>query len=168
MWGAETLSRELRNYPRLVHAMFGPHWADAWCGWRPTDRELAVPNALAFTNDPASVLGVSATLLAASTDEPTRPREAANAYHQVAETFEAKRFPAHATTIRLSEARALRAAGDSDDAFDLEFAVALQHVRSGTPYFEPSSETLLQRAVTEPQQAKAQLIGTLTDWVSMA
>lgn len=164
VWGAETLSRELRNYPRLVYAMFGPHWADAWCGWRPTDRELAVPNALAFTNDPASVLGVSATLLAASTDEPTRPREAANAYHQVAETFEAKRFPAHATTIRLSEARALRAAGDSDDAFDLEFAVALQHVRSGMLFFEPSSETLVQRAVTEPQQAKAQLIGTLTEW----
>ncbi len=32
VWGAETVSRKLRSNRGLVHATFGPSWADEWCG----------------------------------------------------------------------------------------------------------------------------------------
>lgn len=164
VWGVETLSRELRDQPRLVFAMFGPHWADAWCGFRPTPEELAAPNALAFNNDPAEVLGLSAALIAAASDESTKPREAANVYHQIAEAFDAKRFPAHASSVRLKESAALQSAGDTEGAFDVQFGVALQHVRAGSQLLILSPASLAGLATNELQKAKAVLIATLDAW----
>lgn len=166
VWGAETLSRVLRDYPRIVYAMFGPHWAQAWCGFTPTADQLTAPDALAIMNDPAEVLGVSSSLIAAAEAEADHPREAANLYRQIAETFDAKGFPAHASSIFLRESEVLTKAGHQSEAFEVAFGVARRHLGSGSRFRRPGPEELAELAVTDQQKAKAVLASVIDQWAT--
>lgn len=37
----------LRDAPHLVHAVFGKHWAGAWCGFTPAPSITPAPDSLA-------------------------------------------------------------------------------------------------------------------------
>jgi|SRR5579884_896656 len=48
VWGAETLSRKLRDAPHLVLAVFGAAWAKAFCGFEPAPPVAGAPRPLAL------------------------------------------------------------------------------------------------------------------------
>lgn len=80
VWGAEPLSRKLRDAPHLVFAVFGPQWARAYCGFDPGPPDPVVPKSLGLVEDPVAVL----LQADAMTYEVTDPLAAAHLYGVVA------------------------------------------------------------------------------------
>jgi hypothetical protein len=164
VWGLETLSRLLRSRPWIVNAVMGPQWAQAWCGVTPTPDQLALPSALALTRGPADALGLTDILKSAAALVETDPRSASNLFRNIADIFDSKGFPAHASSIRIDEARALIAAEDRSAAFDVLFGVALEQIRTRSTLYRPSPKQLNDTAVTNEQRAKAVLLALLDSW----
>ncbi|MDQ4040037.1 MAG: hypothetical protein M3313_17230 [Actinomycetota bacterium] len=73
VWGAEALSRKLRDAPNLVFAVFGPHWAEAYCGFRPAPPDPAAPKSLGLVEAPVAVLHLDSLEADAMTHEATDP-----------------------------------------------------------------------------------------------
>jgi len=59
VWGAEALSRKLRDAPNLVYAVFGAAWAKAFCGFEPIPPPVGAPRPLALVEEPTEVLGLA-------------------------------------------------------------------------------------------------------------
>ena len=57
VWGAEALSRKLRDAPNLVYAVFGAAWAKAFCGFEPIPPPVGAPRPLALVESRLRYLG---------------------------------------------------------------------------------------------------------------
>lgn len=141
-WGAEQLSRLLRDSPGLVAAVFGPAWAAAFCGTTPREPGPQEPRPLALVEDPVEVLGLSTVVADAQAVGQNDPAQAAALYARVATELDEAAFPGHAALIRRQQAEAARAAGDRPTAFDLEFAILLDRVAGGEAIWIPSETGL--------------------------
>ncbi|MFF8781761.1 hypothetical protein ACF07W_31215 [Streptomyces sp. NPDC015140] len=131
-WGAEALSRMLRDMPHLVYAVFGPQWAKTYCGYQPSPSDPAAPKSLGLVEDPIAVLQLNALEADATQAEPTDPLKASQLFGMVAEGLLQGNFPGHATEMRRRQAQAAQAGGDHESAFRVLFDLALQRVLSGS------------------------------------
>ncbi|WP_262063454.1 hypothetical protein [Streptomyces sp. STR69] len=131
-WGAEALSRMLRDMPYLVYAVFGPQWAKAYCGYEPSPSNPAAPKSLGLVEDPIAVLQLDALETDATQAEPTDPLQASRLFGRVAEGLLQGNFPGHATEMRRRQAKAAQAGGDHATAFKVLFDLALQRVLAGS------------------------------------
>jgi hypothetical protein len=121
VWGAEALSRKLRDAPNLVFAVFGPQWAKAYCGFDPGPPDPVAPKSLGLVEDPVAVLHLDSLKADAMTYDVTDPLAAAHLYGVVARELEGGNFPGHAAGMRRRQAKAARAGGDHDAAFSILF-----------------------------------------------
>ncbi|MFF0767374.1 hypothetical protein ACFYUK_00655 [Nonomuraea wenchangensis] len=74
VWGAEAVSRKLREAPYLVYAVFGPAWAKTWCGFDPAPADPAAPPALGLVEDRRAALGPRAAGSWPRSTSPARSR----------------------------------------------------------------------------------------------
>ncbi len=168
VWGAEALSRALRNEPRLVYAIFGPAWAKAFCGYEPSPQQAAEPDPFGFVNSPVEVLGLDTYQAeAAAATEDGDHATAAQRHGLVAKGLAESGFPGHALAARQREADSLVAAGDQDGAFRLRSALALDALLAGRDTASGLRHRDLPDAIEplEPlQSAKLRVLTCLADW----
>lgn len=137
-WGAETLSRMLRDMPAVVRVIFGPHWAEAFCGVGP-DQPTPPLNAFGLVEDPVDVLNLDsfradAEAAASASDW----MESSRLFGVVATALADSGFPAQAAQTRERQADVLRSAGEHQRAFDILRDLALAQIVRGYSY-EPAS-----------------------------
>ncbi|MEV0169174.1 hypothetical protein [Nonomuraea fuscirosea] len=165
VWGAEAVSRKLREAPHLVHAIFGAAWARAWCGFDPAPADPAAPPALGLVEDPVPVLGLDALQAEAAAAEKSDPLTAGRLYGLVAQGLAEGSFPGHAVTMRIRQARALHAGGDHDIAFSIVFEAALERVLAGTALRSLRRDLAALSSHVDPvQQAKLAVLARVADW----
>lgn len=131
VWGAETLSRALRESPGLVAAVFGRPWAEAFCGLAPPLPTAQDPRPLGLVEEPVQVLGIATMVADAQAREQIDPGGAAALFAAVADDLERAAFPGHAALMRTRQAAAARAAGDAAAGFDLRFQIELARLVRG-------------------------------------
>lgn len=164
VWGAEALSRMLRDMPHLVGAVFGSRWAEAFCG-TPVGPSPGAPAALGLVEDPVDVLGLSTYLHDAAQEGD--PAQAARLYGLVATELAAAHFPGHAAALRRKQAGALRAGGDLPGAFDVLFELAKARALGGSDYLPDSLRHEVEElgdSADNVRRAKASLLGRIGDW----
>lgn len=165
VWGAEAVSRKLREAPHLVLAVFGAAWATAWCGFDPAPADPAAPLALGLVEDPVLVLGLDALQAEAAAVEESDPLTAGRLYGLVAQGLAEGSFPGHAVTMRIRQARALHAGGNHDTAFSIVFEAALERVVAGTALRSLRHDlATLAPHVNPIQQAKLAVLARVADW----
>ncbi|PZS37446.1 MAG: hypothetical protein DLM62_19175 [Pseudonocardiales bacterium] len=167
VWGAEALSRKLRDAPNVVFAVFGPQWAEAYCGFRPAPPDPAAPKSLGLVEGPVAVLHLDSTEADAMTREATDPLAAAQLYGVVARGLRDGNFPGHAAEMRRRQAKAAQAGGDQDTAFSILVDLALDRVLAGEDFVPGSLRNELRRmkpALRPVQQAKLLVLTALVGW----
>lgn len=167
VWGAEALSRKLRDAPNLVFAVFGPQWAEAYCGFRPAPPDPAAPKSLGLVESPVTVLHRDSLVADAMTHEATDPLAAAHLYGVVAKELKDGNFPGHAAAMRRRQAKAAQAGGDQDAAFSILFDLALDRVLAGEDFVFGSRRDEFRKmmsALDPVQQAKLSVLTALADW----
>jgi hypothetical protein len=168
VWGAEALSRALRNEPRLVHAIFGAAWAKEFCGYEPSPRLEAQPDPFGFVNNPVDVLGLNTYQAeAAAATEAGDHVTAAQRHGLVGQGLAEAGYPGHALAARRRQAESLSAAGDYDAAFRLAAALALNGLLAGEERALAGLEQLLREgvgALEPPQESKLTVLTRLSDW----
>ncbi len=166
-WGAEALGRILRDAPRLVFAVFGPHWAEAFCGYVPVPQVPQVPNALGLVEEPAEVLGLDALEADAAAKEIQDPLEAARLYGLVAAGLKQGGFPVHAAAMLRRQARILVSGGDLTGAFSLLVRLTLEAIaaadRTASAFVRTDLEQTAAR-LGSPAQATATVLGAVDSW----
>ncbi|MGW9211235.1 hypothetical protein ACWGR4_30170 [Embleya sp. NPDC055664] len=130
-WGAEAISRVLRNEHHLVYAVFGGPWAKMYCGFDPGPPNAALPPALGLVDDPVAVLGLDALEADANEVATSNRSKAARLYGLVADGLKAGNFPGHATILRVRQAETEIEDGRFATAFNTLFDMTLGRVRTG-------------------------------------
>ncbi|MFJ5989306.1 hypothetical protein [Lentzea sp. NPDC092896] len=168
VWGAEALGRKLRDAPHLVYAVFGGHWAEAWCGFTPGPKATSAPASLGLIDDPVEVLGLdSAERDAELAEHSSDPPAAAVLYGSIARSLDDNRFPGHAVVMRRRQARALQAGGDRDAAFAVRFDLAVQQaLGSEASVYRPEHYELasMESDLTPEQRSKLSLVESIAGW----
>jgi hypothetical protein len=134
VWGAESLSRRLRDAPRLVLALFGPEWAKAYCGFEAGPDEQSTPNPLGLLEGPITLLHLDVLERDAREAEVAEPLTAARLYGVIATALDDSNFPGHATMMRRRQAGAAQTAGDTRAAFSIRFGMAMSRILSGQDF----------------------------------
>lgn len=80
VWGAEALSRTLRDAAGLVVSVFGRPWAEAFCGYAPPEPTAQEPRPLGLVEEPVQVLGLAPMMTDAQAREETDPAGARPRY----------------------------------------------------------------------------------------
>ena len=137
VWGAETLSRKLRDLPHMVLAVFGPVWAKAWCGFEPVPPGPGAPAPLGLVEGPLAVLHLDAMEADAASKQQADPLAAAALLGKVAQGLQEGGFPGHAAAMRHRQAAAAEAGGDQSMAFSILARLSLDAVLAGEP--DPSA-----------------------------
>lgn len=166
VWGAEAISRVLRDAPRLVGAIFGLAWAKAWCGFEPPPSD-AMPEPAGFVEDPVVVLNLESMVADAQACDESEPLTAARLWSVIAEGLADGSFPGHAVAMRQRQAKALAAAGHAHDAFEVLCGLQLNEIESGktTARGAVAHELrTLDGALTESERAKDRLLQVVADW----
>lgn len=131
-WGVEALSRMLRDLPRVVYAVFGPAWAEAFCGFVPGPQELVAPRARGFVEDPARVLGLHLFHAEAENAEACGdPATAAQRFGVLATSLAESGFPGEAALAWERQAKAHEVAGNVSAAFEVLYDMAIGQVHRG-------------------------------------
>jgi hypothetical protein len=166
VWGAEALSRTLRDAPGLVAAVFGRPWAEAFCGSASPEPTAQDPRPLGLVEEPVEVLGLAPMVMDAQTREQVDPAEAASLYAAVASELDKAAFPGHAALMRTRQAAAARAAGDSVGAFETEFRIALARVARGDDLRLQLKSEMKQSAeeLGGVALAKFRILSAAADW----
>lgn len=161
VWGAEALSRRLRDAPRLVHAVFGPDWAKEFCAFDPSPDGDNAPRPLGFVEDPVVVLGLAGLL--ADADEAAAP-QAANLYRTVARALDSGGFPGHASVVRRQEAEAALKAGERPRAFAAAWPAAVRKVESGEHLLGRLDDLRAAAGDDNVAMARVGLLEHASDW----
>jgi hypothetical protein len=165
VWGAESLNRQLRDFPRVVYAVFGPAWAKAYCGYEPSPGSDPEPVSWGLVKDPVLVLKLQGTLEDAIAAEGAEPSVAASLYRTLADALAAGGFPGHGDHFRRQEARLAEAAGDMQRAFDVMWGLASQQVEADEEVRGDLLQELQRLAASrELDQAKATVLVELAEW----
>lgn len=168
VWGSERLSSLLRDNGPLVSSIFGPGWAEMFCGLAPAPRPADDPQGLGLVENPVMVLNNLAALERnAKEREAEDPAEAARLYGVLADTLAEASFPEHASQRRRSQGQLLRAAGDVAGAFDVFWGLALRHLTAGATTESPFLDHelgLLLPSLDDGQAAKLRILGAAQGW----
>lgn len=173
VWGAESISRILRDYPRTVFAIFGAEWARVWCGFEPTAGQQSNPSPYGFVESPEVILGLESLLADASDRRQSNPSEAARLYKHAADALRDGGFPGHSSRVRHCEAESLSAADDHASAFEVLWEMAMFGLRSnanisewiGHRDFDGHRVTLWSESKGDRSRtAKVRLLEKLADW----
>ncbi|MFD8985983.1 hypothetical protein [Streptomyces sp. NPDC059564] len=130
-WGAEAVSRKLRDAPNLVASVFGPTWSEAWCGVTRPPMDPAAPPSLGLVSGPVAVLNLESIETDAKEAEGADPAQSERLYGLLAQALLDGNFPGHAAQFRGRQAEMARRAGDTAKAFDILFCLKLDRVSSG-------------------------------------
>ncbi|MCX4545957.1 hypothetical protein [Streptomyces sp. NBC_01565] len=130
-WGAEAVSRKLRDAPNLVASVFGPTWSEAWCGVTHPPMDPAAPPSLGLVSGPIAVLNLESIETDAKEAEGSDPAQSERLYGLLAQALLDGNFPGHAAQFRGRQAEMARRAGDAAKAFDILFCLELDRVSSG-------------------------------------
>jgi hypothetical protein len=166
VWGAEALSRTLRDAAGLVAAVFGRPWAEAFCGYAPPTATAQDPRPLGLVEEPVQVLGLAAMVTDAQAREDADPAGAAALFDAVAAELDRAAFPGHAALMRTRQTAAARAAGDAAGAFEIQFRIALARIARGDDLRLPP-ETEMGQAAEElggTALAKWRIVRAAADW----
>jgi hypothetical protein len=168
VWGREMISGKLRDAGPLVNSVFGPGWAQLFCGFAPLPPDPAEPVGLGLVENPIRVLkNLGALAEDAKLREGTGPAESARLYGVLAEALDEANFPAHAIIQRRHQARLLQAAGDLGVAFTVLWGLARDHFTSGAAsifgsvYLELEA---LRPGLDELQTAKLNALAAAQAW----
>ena len=167
VWGAETLSRKLRDLPRVVLAIFGSAWAKAWCGFEPAPPDPATPAPLGLVEGPLTVLHLDAMETDAASKQQADPLAAAALFGTVAQGLQEGGFPGHAAAMRHRQAAAAEAGGDQGMAFSILARLSLDAVLAGEPVPLRSAGGKLGElaaALGQAQQDKLLMLAAAADW----
>ena len=166
VWGAETLSRKLRDAPNLVYAVFGSDWARAFCGFEPTPVAPASPRSLALVEEPTEVLGLAPMVADAQQLESRDPATAAKLFATIASQLDSHNFPGHAALMRRRQATAAAASDDTHQAFEARWRLALDGVLRGDHLVAIAHGGIdeLTSRLSAVQVAKWMTLKSLTDW----
>lgn len=167
VWGAEEVTRQLRGEPHLVAAVFGPPWAQAWCGMQVNLPAAAAPESLAFVESPYEILGLTTLRAEAREAEESDPLRAADRYRSLAGELTRNGFPGHGATVVRSLARALRAAGELHDAFEVLTELSVAELMTRPAESHSSARTALGEVATElggVATARSAAIDALGSW----
>ncbi|MGR4878704.1 hypothetical protein ACIPUC_04600 [Streptomyces sp. LARHCF249] len=130
-WGAEAVSRKLRDAPNLVASVFGAAWSEAWCGVALPPLDPAAPASLGLVSGPVAVLNLESIETDAKEAEVSDPAQAERLYGLLAQALLDGNFPGHAAQFRARQAAMARRAGDPASAFDILFRLELERISSG-------------------------------------
>jgi hypothetical protein len=166
VWGTETLSRKLRDMPRIVFAIFGPAWAKAFCGFDGDLHEAPGPDPLGLLEDPVALLHLDAFAGDAQALKTIEPLEASRLLGIVADGLDAGGFPGHAEQARRGQADLADTAGEHDSAFSLRFALGLNRVMAGQDFtFNQLRNELAAGTYGDAMKdAKVSLLTRIADW----
>ncbi|WCO66236.1 hypothetical protein PO878_17170 [Iamia majanohamensis] len=166
-WGAERLSRDLRDAPRLVFAVFGPEWARAFCGFTPSPTPTPAPSPYGLVAPPTEVLGLNAMLGDAESSASEDPGRSIRIVGTVAGELAKAGFPVHAEEMRLRQADLAAAHRLLPQAFDIRFKVGIRRVVRRSEYAIGKLRQDVEAtagAVDEIAVAKASVLGAIADW----
>lgn len=166
-WGAEALGRILRDAHRLVFAVFGAHWAEAFCGYVPVPPVLQAPNALGLVEEPAEVLGLDALEADAAAKEAQDPVEAGRLYGLVAAGLKQGGFPIHAAAMLRRQARVLLSGGDLSGAFSLLIRLTMEAIAAADRTSSAFVRSDLEQAAARLgplAQAAATVLSAVDGW----
>ncbi|MGF0320576.1 hypothetical protein ACQR3Z_32425 [Nocardia fluminea] len=131
LWGAEELSRKMRDLGRLVNVVFGEAWAREFSGFIPGAEPTSTPNKYGFVDDPIEALNLTSMRTQADSVDESDPARAASIYGAITEALRTAGFVGHALSMLRRQARALGRAGRNDDAFALAFDVSVAQLLKG-------------------------------------
>jgi hypothetical protein len=167
VWGAETLSRSLRDLPRLVFAVFGPEWARAFCGFEREPGEMTAPDPLGLVEGPITLLRLDTLEADGKALEATDPLGASRLYGIVAEGLDEGNFPGHAVQMRRRQADAAEAGLNFDLAFAIRFKLGLKRVLDGEDFEYGSLRSELSKELPDHdtvKNSKTIVLTRIADW----
>lgn len=164
-WGAETLSRMLRDSAPLVYAVFNEAWAKEFCAFVPGPPKTGDPRPLGLVEGPLAALRLEAFEEETRAREATEPALASRRYESIAAELDAGHFPAHARSMRVRQANAAEVSGDIVGAFTTRFELSLARVIAGES-MTPSQLFELPSADGLPEElhARAVVLTRLAAW----
>lgn len=166
-WGAEALSRMLRDMPLVVYSVFGHEWAKSYCGYEPAPADPTAPKSLGLVEDPIAVLQLNALEADAAQAESLEPLKASRLYGRVAQGLLQGNFPGHAAEMRRRQAKAAQAGNDLEVAFRVLYDLALERVLAGATSTVRSLLSDLQRLApnrSEVEQAELSALTCVASW----
>ena len=167
VWGREMLSSMLRDMGPLVYSVFGPDWAQSFCGFSPAPPGPGDPDPLGLVENPVQVLNLDAMAADAQTLETVSPLESARLYGLIADTLQEANFPVHAAGQRRRQAQLLRAGGDNPGAFAILWGLAKTHFTAGaaSKFGSVYGDLEVLRPDLDPlQSAKLDVLAAAQEW----
>jgi hypothetical protein len=171
VYGVEHISRALRDASGLVHAIFGPEWARAFCGVEPPPQPAGAPTPYGLLEDPleeydiADVPGRARQLVADA------PQQAADLLLSVADVLR-KVYPGHADMYVQDAASVLLDAGDTARAFDITWRIALDRFLRGSLRalggMRDWRDWRMRLTDDRIRLARAEILDVLGDWYGCA
>ncbi|WP_328469129.1 hypothetical protein OHA21_00985 [Actinoplanes sp. NBC_00393] len=125
VYGAEHLSRSLRDASGLVYAIFGPDWSRAFCGVEPPPPTPGRPSAYGLLEGPLEELGLAEVPSRARTIAQQDPENGAQLLASIAGELRAHGYRGHADTFIREAAQTLLDAGLAALASDILWDVAM-------------------------------------------
>jgi hypothetical protein len=164
VYGAERISRALRDASGLVHAVIGPEWARAFCGVEPPAQPAGTPSPYGLLEGPLEELGLADVAARAQQLAPEAPRPGAELLLSLAGELRKAGYPGHADMFAQQAASVLLHAGHAADAFDLMWRIAIERFLRGSD--EPGGLRDWQaRLADDPVRlARTAILNALRDW----
>jgi len=131
VFGAEHLSRALRDASGMVCAIFGPEWARAFCGVEPPRQPTGTPSPYGLLEDPLEELGLAGAPDRARQLAATSPQQGAELLSSVAEVLRANGYAGHADTFAQEAAGVLLDGGHAVEAFDIVWRIGFERLLGG-------------------------------------
>ncbi|MEV6487123.1 hypothetical protein AB0M20_00590 [Actinoplanes sp. NPDC051633] len=131
VYGAEHLSRSLRDASGLVYAIFGPDWSRAFCGVEPPPPAPGRPSPYGLLEGPLEELDLAEVPSRARTIAEQYPETGAQLLTSVAGELRAHGYRGHADTFAREAAQILLDAGLAASASDVLWDVAMSRFLLG-------------------------------------
>lgn len=165
VYGAEHLSRALRDASGLVHAVFGPEWARALCGVEAPPQAAGVPSPFGLLEDPLDELDLSGAPDRARQLAAEAPELAANLLTSVASELRSAGYSGHADML-VREAAAILINGEYlAAAFDITWPIDLSQLLQGSAHGPGNlREWREPLAGDAPRTARLEILNALTGW----
>ncbi|MEV4513793.1 hypothetical protein AB0K00_33140 [Dactylosporangium sp. NPDC049525] len=163
--GAEHLSRALRDASGLVHAIFGPEWARAFCGVTPPQQPAGTPSPYGLLEDPLEECGLAGAPDRAQQIAVTSPQRGAELLASVADVLRSEGYTGHADTYAHRAAVMLLNAGHAAEAFDIVWPIAVERLLGGNVHDPGDMRDWRERLTDDPvRTARTLALDALRDW----
>ncbi|MFR9779032.1 hypothetical protein ACL02O_23630 [Micromonospora sp. MS34] len=165
VYGAEHLSRALRDANGLVHAVFGPEWVRAFCGTDPPEPSPGTPSPFGLLEDPLEELGLADVPARARQLAGEAPQNASELLSSVAGELRAAGYPGHADMFLQEAGSVLLDGGHAAEAFDIEWGIAFERFLRRS-WHEPRGlrDWRTRLADDEVRVARSVIMDALREW----